>query len=318
MRKARFFKDFWMSAVFAAVAAVGLAGLTGPVTAQEAEDCDCRPGVRTFIWDGDGGQLPFLSLEGRPMLGVSLDMGADLNDVGVRVTGLREDGPADRAGVREGDIIVAAGGWDLTQPLDGEDEMDMNRDTSLPGQRLVALIRELEEGEEIEIEVDRDGELLAFAVVPEELEGWGWPSRLSVRMRDMADRVRDQYRDIDWNVQWDGRTFDPPVTPDIFRGDGGDLTRVWLQARFHGLELVELNPGLGAYFGTEEGVLVADADGGSALGLRPGDVVVDVDGRRVRSAAQFRRILRSYEEDEEIALRIWRDGAETVIQGTIG
>jgi len=43
-----------------------------------------------------------------------------------------------------------------------------------------------------------------------------------------------------------------------------------------------------------------------------------VDGRRVRSATQFRRILRSYEEDEEIALRIWRDGAEKVLQGTIG
>jgi len=317
MRKARFFRDCWMSAGVAAVAAVGFSGLTGPVTAQEKEDCDCRPGVRTFIWDGDTGQVPFLSLEGRPMLGVSLDMDAGLDDVGVRVTGLREDGPADRAGVREGDIIVAAGGWDLTRPLDGEDEMDMHRSTSLPGQRLVALIRELEEGEEIEIEVDRDGELLAFAVVPEELEGWGWPSRLSVRMRDMADRVRDQYRDIDWNVQWDAPTIDPPDTPDIFLGDGGELTRLWLQDRSHGLELVELNPGLGAYFGTEEGVLVADADDGSALGLRPGDVVVDVDGRRVRSATQFRRILRSYEEDEEIALRIWRDGAETVIQGTI-
>ena len=46
------------------------------------------------------------------MLGVSLDMGTELDDVGVRVTGVREDGPADMAGIREGDIIVAAGGLD--------------------------------------------------------------------------------------------------------------------------------------------------------------------------------------------------------------
>lgn len=316
MSKARFLRDFWSLAGVAAVAVVGLSGLTAPVAAQEKEDCDCKPSVRTFIWDGEPGQVSFLNLERRPMLGVSLDMGADLDDVGVRVTGLREDGPADRAGIREGDIIVEAAGLDLTQPLDGEDEMDLNRRTSLPGQRLIALIRELEEGEEVEIAVDRDGESLAFAVVPEELEGWGLPSRLSVRMRDMADRVRDQYRDMDWNIQWDAPTVDPPEPPDLFRGYR-ELTWEW-QDGAHGLELVELNPGLGAYFGTEEGVLVADADAGSSLGLRPGDVVVDVDGRRVRSAAQFGRILRSYDEGEEIAFRIWRDGAETVIQGTIG
>ena len=315
MRKARFFKDFRVLAVFAAVATVGLSGLRGPVAAQEKEDCNCEPSV--FVWDGDGGQVAFPSLDGRPMLGVSLNMDTDLDDVGVRVTGVREGGPADRAGVREGDIIVAAGGFDLTQPLDGEDDMDMNRDASLPGQRLVALIREIEEGEEIEIEVDRNGESLVFAMVPEELQGWGLPSRISVRVREMADRLRDQYRDIEWDVERDAPRLHSPDGPGVFQGYG-EWTREWLQDRAHGLELVELNPGLGAYFGTDEGVLVADADDDFELGLRPGDVVVDVDGRRVRSAAQFRRILRSYEEGEEAAFRIWRDGAETTVRGTIG
>lgn len=306
-----------MLAGLAAVAAAGLWALTGPVTAQEQEECECPPGVRTFVWDGEPGRFSVLGSWGRPMLGVSLSMDADFADVGVRVTGVREDGPADRAGVREGDVIVSAAGLDLTQPLDGEDEMDFNRRTSLPGQRLIALIGELEEGEEIEIEVDRAGESLVFTMVPEELEGWGWPERLSIRMRDMADRLRDQTRDIDWNVEWDAPAFEPPDRPELFRGYG-DFTRGWLQDRAHGLDLVELNPGLGAYFGTDEGVLVADADEGSGLGLRPGDVVVDVDGRRVLSAAQFRRILRSYEDDEEVAFRIRRDGAETTVRGTIG
>lgn len=306
-----------MSAGFAAVAAVGSAGLAGPVTAQEKEECDCPPGVRTFVWDGEPGQVSVLSFGGRPMLGVSLRMDADLGEVGVRVTGVHEDGPADRAGVREGDVIVGAAGMDLARPLDGEDEMDFNRRSSLPGQRLIALIRDLEEGEEIEIEVDRDGESLVFTMVPEELEGWGWPERLSVRVRDMADRLRDQTRDIDWNVHWDAPEIEPLDRPEFFQ-DYGELTRGWMQDRAHGLDLVELNPGLGAYFGTDEGVLVADADDGSELGLHPGDVVVDVDGRRVRSAAQFRRILRSYEEGEELAFRIWRDGAETTVRGTIG
>ena len=85
-----------------------------------------------------------------------------------------------------------------------------------------------------------------------------------------------------------------------------------------GLDLVELNPELGSYFGTEEGVLVADVEDDSSLGLRPGDVIVAVGERRVDDIARLHRILDSYEDDEKIRLRVWRDGAETTVTGTIG
>lgn len=317
MRKARTIRRLSMLGGWTVAAVLGLAGWAGAGAAQDTDECNCGPDVRAFVLGDDGAQVRIMGLDRRPMLGVSLNMDTDLDDVGVRVTDVREDGPADMAGIREGDIIVAAGGVDLTQPLEAEDEMHLDRHRSLPGQRLVALMEEVEEGEEIEIEVTRDGEPLVFAVIPEVLEGWGLPGRLSIRMRDMADRVRDQYRDIEWDTHWEAPDVDLDEMGDLFRGYG-EMSREWLPSRAHGLELVELNPGLGAYFGTEEGVLVADADDDSMLGLRAGDVVVDVDGRRVGGAAQFRRILRSYEEGEEIAFRIWRDGAETTVMGTIG
>lgn len=317
MRKARIFRRLSMVGGWTVAGVVGLVGWAGAGAAQDTDECNCGPDVRAYVWGDDGPQVRVLGLDRRPMLGVSLNMGTDLDDVGVRVTGVREDGPADMAGIREGDIIVAAGGQDLTQPLEGEGEMRLESDRSLPGQRLVAVMEEVEEGDEIEIEVTRDGETLVFAVVPEVLEGWGLPGRLSIRMRDMADRLRDQYRDIEWDTEWEAPNVHLDEMGDLFRGYG-ELSREWLPGGTHGLELVELNPGLGAYFGTEVGVLVADVADDSTLGLRAGDVVVDVDGRRVDSAAQFRRILRSYEEDEDIALRIWRDGAETTVMGTIG
>lgn len=317
MRKARIFSWLMMVVGWTVAGVAGLAGWAGAGAAQDTDECNCEPDVRAFVWGDEGPQVRFLGLDRGPMLGVSLNMGTDLDDVGVLVTGVREDGPADMAGIREGDIIVAAAGLDLTQSLEEEAEMRLDRDRSLPGQRLVAVMDEVEEGEEIEIEVSRDGETLVFAVVPEVLEGWGLPGRISIRMRDMADRLRDQYRDIEWDAQWETPNVHLDEMGDLFRGYG-ELSREWLPGRAHGLELVELNPGLGAYFGTEEGVLVADAADDSTLGLRPGDVVIDVDGRRVSSATQFRRILRSYEEDEDIALRIWRDGAETTVMGTIG
>jgi hypothetical protein len=82
-----------------------------------------------------------------------------------------------------------------------------------------------------------------------------------------------------------------------------------------GAELIDLNPDLGSYFGTEEGVLVAQVAEGTPLGLRAGDVILALDGRRVRSAAHARRILESYESDEEIRLRILREGDEREVLG---
>lgn len=85
----------------------------------------------------------------------------------------------------------------------------------------------------------------------------------------------------------------------------------------HGLDLVDLNPDLGAYFGAAEGVLVAEADAGSWTGLRGGDVVTHVDGRPVEDAAKFRRILRSYDPGEELRFRIRREGEETTVSANM-
>ena len=76
------------------------------------------------------------------------------------------------------------------------------------------------------------------------------------------------------------------------------------------------NADLGAYFGTESGVLVADVDGDSGLGL-PGDVVSAVEGREIADVSELRRVLRSYREGARSSFRIWRDGAETTVTGTI-
>jgi hypothetical protein len=87
--------------------------------------------------------------------------------------------------------------------------------------------------------------------------------------------------------------------------------------RRDGLELVEVNPGLGAYFGAEEGVLVADVDADTPLGLRPGDVVTAIGGRSVSTPERFRRILGSYGADEAIEFDVVRDGARTSVTGRL-
>jgi len=72
------------------------------------------------------------------------------------------------------------------------------------------------------------------------------------------------------------------------------------------LEVVSLNPDLGEYFGTKEGVLVVKAPADSSLPLKGGDVILSIGGRRPTSPSHAMRILRSYEPGETVALDIMR------------
>ncbi len=279
--------------------------------------------------------------DARPKLGVYLEDSRGDERGGVLVVALSDGGPAEEAGIREGDLIVSIDGRLLSEPLEDEGEFGEARHS--PAQRLRALIRDVREGEEVEVGVDRDGESLTFTVVPAGLAVpgayvWRGPDTpgldtLSIRLRNMHTRwrermeeIRDRYEEADWPHRvYSGRDPRIEIIPDVavpeVLGDGQDwgfrFRYSLVPSVVHGLDLVELNPQLGAYFGTAEGVLVADADEESPLGLRPGDVVVEVEGRKVDDVAELRRILGSYTEDEEIEFTIRRDGAETSIVGTI-
>jgi C-terminal processing protease CtpA/Prc len=80
-----------------------------------------------------------------------------------------DDGPADEAGLQEGDIITRIGVHSLLEPLDAEVEEDFDLDESLPVQRLLSIARGLEPGEDVEIEYLRDGERLTATVEAREL-----------------------------------------------------------------------------------------------------------------------------------------------------
>jgi S1-C subfamily serine protease len=68
-----------------------------------------------------------------------------------------------------------------------------------------------------------------------------------------------------------------------------------------------------------EGVRIADVDPdspASKAGLRPGDVVVEVDGERVRSARQFSRLIQESAEGRTVPLGVVRDGQRQTINVT--
>lgn len=159
---------------------------------------------------------------------------------------------------------------------------------------------------------ERDGEGRRFTL-PEGFEGRRWsPEGSGVFHFESPEREIRVFGDGEESF---ARRFrvDPCIemtSPE----DGRVEVRVFGMTNcVNGVEFVELNEGLGEYFGTERGVLVAEVSAESTLGLRPGDVLMAIDGRTVDSVEEARRILRSYTADDELRLRVMRRGSETEI-----
>ncbi len=296
---------------------------------NEIEDCTCFRSPRVDF-------APALALfaDQRPRLGISVDVSASGEDgvEGARVVDVFDEGPAAEAGIREGDIITHVDGRSLAEPIGAELERDFDLDGSVPAQRLLALAGELEPGETVEIAYVRDGRQQTTTVEAADL-GDRWVRRLRIRTPELNDRLRESLDGIRgdarvWNlrqgpdggVRLHGDGFEGRVLP-FEHAPGADVRVFGPDGAFFfggrglssGLGLVEVNPALGEYFGTDRGVLVTRVERESLAGLEPGDIVLSVDGREVTTPERLRRILASYADDEEAELRVLRRGEEVTL-----
>ncbi|NIR44678.1 MAG: PDZ domain-containing protein [Gemmatimonadetes bacterium] len=296
----------------AAVGALGTVAATGslqPAWGQEVrEECVCPERSRTGVWVAPRGE-PFSNIyyfNTQPRLGVYIHMEAnpETDRYGALIDDVSEGGPADEAGIQAGDVIVRVAGKSV---LEGHG--DYPERVSAPGQRLVELARELEIGDTVQVEYRRDGETRTTQLAVGDFGGnlrFGWlsgPDSLHFRADSLDLSVR----------RWYNRLQELPEVsiraPRSFA--------IAIGERLPGLELVELNPDLGEYFGTEEGVLIISAPEDSELGLKAGDVIQEIDGRTVRDPSHAMRILRSYEEDEEVTFSIFRNKRKRTVTGKV-
>ena len=259
-------------------------------------------------------------------MSIRLEQPESYDTQGARVYGVSPDGPAAEAGLEEGDILVRVGGRSLLEPLSPEEEEGLDPDGSLPVQRLLTLLAAAEAGERVEFEYLRDGAPRMVAVV---LEGTGpffrggpgpfdfsAPAigRLGDVAREQARRVRVRVGPVPGQA-----AANLDACPAGARAESG-WRGVFVGGRscVAGLELVELNEGLAEYFEAETGsVLVYDAEPDNSLSLRAGDVILAVDGREVRDADHARRIIGSYEAEEELNLRVLRRGQPAELRGRL-
>ncbi len=285
-----------------------------PGAAQE--ECTCV---------GDGSVLSMIGpgaftfqMGARARLGIAFSTRGQegYRDVGAVITSVYEESPAEAAGLEVGDVVVAVDGHELMERLEARLEHGIDEDGSAPVQRLMALARDWDAGEAVQLTVLRDGDETNVEVVPEATSSMEPLRRYLGEVRGSLGRVVPEQLLRGRGMRGSLRTTTPRVSVWTGDGDGFGFGR-WGGAAY-GLELTELNPQLASYFGTDVGVLVLDVSEDSTLGVEPGDVIVGIGDRDIEIPRDVRRILNSYDDDEEVRIEIRRHGNAQTVTGTTG
>lgn len=290
----------------AALVALALA-LPGALGAQDRRGDDRRTG---------GGYM-----------GILFSWGDD-DDVAI-VRDVVPESPADRAGIRRGDQVVRLNGNAPT-----EDAVDDLREDLKAGDNVRLTIRRDGRDEQKTIVAARRPERMA-GVIPREGPGGVWTippgdGRIVIRLDTIEAHVDSIRRRMDsLRVHLRRQHGDSLVirVDTITRILRDSLVRVlprmgqrlgeelpflfeFGMRSMAGAEFTEMNPGLGKYFHTSEGLLVLQVSPGTPAargGLQPGDVVVEAGGRRLARVADLRSAF-SRADGHEVQLTVLRDG----------
>jgi len=224
------------------------------------------------------------ALASKPRLGVTIESTDKSGAVeGVTILGVSPGSAAADAGLRSGDTLTAVNDENLSAGSCKEANM-----------RLFDFMKGVEDGDVLTVEYLREGKTGAVEVepriVPDSAFVWmseDGPRSLKVPAMPVAPETVERFK-MEFGFPWAGSGL-------------GDL------------ELVELNDGLGHYFGTDTGLLVVSAPKSDAFELRDGDVIQTIDGREPKDVRHALRILSSYQPGEKLQLGIMRDKKKVTV-----
>lgn len=269
---------------FQVMGMVGAAVLAGWIVtdAAQGDEKEARwPGRRVDV-------LRMLAGGGR--LGVSLeDVSADdvgrlklAGERGAVVSDVQEGSAAEKAGVKEGDVIVRFAGQDVWSAA-----------------QLARLVRETPPGRTVDLEVSRSGSIQKLSVALAK------PDRdrlIGVGPGGMGEDFHFEMPDIPELADLPVPPV-PPMPPAFHFGLG--------QGRKLGLSYQELGDQLARHFKVESGVLVTDVqENGPAgkAGIKAGDVIVRVGAKAVKDGGDLREALRDAAAGSNATIGVQRDG----------
>lgn len=222
---------------------------------------------------------------------------------GLRVDAVTPGGPAERAGIKTGDTITRIDG----KPVGSH------------GGHSGSALWHAQAGKPIALAVDRGGKLHELRVTPERLQASDWQA-IARQAELAADQATAQVRSPEFqrNIQ---RSIDEAMKSAAVAMKEASVAREaaikagqhanrWVirMSPWFGLNLAPLNPGLGSYFGTDEGALVLSRDDKQFPELQPGDVITAVGGQAVARPEDATRALRDASKDKSVAVTLRRHG----------
>lgn len=197
---------------------------------------------------------------------------------GVLITAVTDDSPAAKVGLKVNDVVTEYNG----QRVEGTAQFRR-------------LLQETPPGRTVQLTVWRDGRA----------------QQISVELGSREDQIRRQFPIVEPHFEFrefpGGEFFaaiDPWRTPVL------------------GIIAEDLTGQLGEYFGAPdgEGVLVREVRKGTPAekaGLKAGDVIIRVNGERVRSLSELRNELRKKREENSVQLDVLRRGQQLSVKVAI-
>jgi len=213
-------------------------------------------------------------------------------EAGVLVDEVRPDSPADKAGMKRGDVVV---------------EFDGERVRS--ARQFSRLVQESTPGRTVKATIVRDGKRSDVQVTPDDERRGDM-----LISGDFGNYMRDFGRDL-------GRFSDR--LPFDFNFDF-DFPGI-VSGRRLGVSVNELTSQLADHFGVRDGVLVTSVTEGSPAsraGLKAGDVITSIDGQKVGSREDLLRAMHDADRDSrtgtvDLTIGIVRDKKESTLKATI-
>jgi C-terminal processing protease CtpA/Prc len=240
--------------------------------------------------------------EGRPKMGVILQSsggGSRTDSIGVVLQGVTPGGPADEAGLKAGDIIVRANGQVVAR---------VNRQDGAPDDKLVKIIEGLEEGDTLVVTYRRGDRTSTANVAVRVMEPLSYAfsyrgdSLLRGQLLEEFAAPNIEFHAPELVREPRELAFEPSVL-------AWSLGRGWMN-----MELAELDPDLGSYFGTTEGLLVVRPPRDEGTQFKSGDVILKIGDRVPTSPSHAMRIMRAYEPGETMSIEIMRNRQRQTIQ----
>jgi serine protease Do len=288
--------------VFCLGLAVAIVAVVSSLSAQTRFQVEPRPDRNVMVLDGRGSELGAM---------VS-DVDVKSATAGVKIDEVHSDSPAEKAGLKSGDIVV-----------------DYDGERVRSARQFTRLVQETPEGRSVAIGIMRDGKKQTVNATPEAGRmAWDFGPDVDRALRETERGMRGFRFDVPapyFDFRYDDRDPDNREPrrfeyrlPEEFRSPVPGYRLPNSRGRL-GVSIQSITPELAEFFGAKNGgALVSSVSRDSAAakaGIKAGDVIVSINGKAVSDTGDLMDALEDVTGDATIV--VLRDKKEMTLKATL-